>query len=325
MSSPLRFLFLMDPYEALNLETETSLLLMKELIEQGQEVFWVEEEDFTLRQNQLEATTRAVISTAPLTLDIPTHSPLADFSAILIRKDPPFDLGYYHLTLLLEHLPKNLVQINPAKSLRNFNEKLFGLKWPHFVPPTITTANPKSMLAFLQEQGEIVLKPLEDCSGRGISRLKVEDSGAIGQIYALMRPTPESPIRYVTAQRFLPQVAEGDKRVYLLWGKPVGMVNRIPAEDGFLGNIHQGARCVKTSLTLREEEILAELAPVLRQEGLALVGLDLIGEQITEINLTSPSALRQINEVMQTQLEVEMVQSLIRFVQAEAKAAGTAA
>lgn len=308
----MKFLFLMDPYPTLNLETETSLTLMTELLRRGEEVHWTEMTDLALQGAELQIAASRVESVKPFRLGAKTLLPAQEIAALLIRKDPPFDLGYFHLTLVLQHLSPAVLQVNPAQALRDFNEKLFGLQWPQFTPPTLTSANPESFWEFLQAQGEIVVKPLEDCSGRGIQRIKADDPEAKSKLAALVRP--DGKPHFATAQAFLPAVSAGDKRVYLVNGQPLGIVNRIPKEGSFLGNIHQGAVCAASSLTRKEQEIVALIGPELRDLGLFLVGLDLIGERITEINLTSPSALRQINQVTGLQLEVQLVDQLLERV-----------
>ncbi len=308
----MKFLFLMDPYSTLNLETETSLTLMTELLQRREEVYWCEMTDLALQGAQLVLDSRPVLTVQPFALGPVERLPPEVFAALLIRKDQPFDLTYFHLTLLLEHLPAAVLQVNPAPALRRLNEKLYGLHWPEFVPPTLTSANQGHLEEFLQAQGEIVVKPLDDCSGRGIQRLHAQDPEAKAKLQAML--LPDGKPRFVTAQAFLPAVAAGDKRVYLVNGQVLGVVNRIPKEGSFLGNIHQGAICAASSLTLREQLIVETLGPELRREGLFLVGLDLIGERITEINLTSPSALRQINQVTGLKLEVELVNQLLQRV-----------
>jgi len=308
-------LFLMDPYETLNLDTETSLLIIKELLSRGEKAYWTEEVGLSLIQDQVMIQARAVESVHPFQLGPEEQFQAEQFSSILIRKDPPFNISYYHLTLILDHLPPSLVQINPVKALRAFNEKLYGLRWPQFAPPTITTGSPQAMVDFLEMHGDIVIKPLEECSGRGIQRLRSEAPESEELIYVMMSTQGKGSLRYMTAQKFLPAIHQGDKRVFLLNGEPVGMVNRVPAVGSFLGNIHQGARCEATHLSDKEREIVQTLAPVLRAEGLFLVGLDLIGEQITEVNLTSPSALLQINQVMEERLEIPIVDAMLDYIQ----------
>jgi len=308
-----QFLFIMDPYPTLNLETETSLLLMGELLSLGHMVYWTEASQLILRQNRVFGITKRVHAVEPFLLASAEEEPLNRFDVVLMRNDPPFNVSYLHLTYMLDFLDSKVVQFNPARSVRNANEKLFALNWPEWVPPTITTMYAPALEAFLECHGKIVVKPIEDCSGRGIEFLNACQPDAHRRIAAVVTGS-DGKGRFVTAQKFLEQVLEGDKRVYLVNGKPLGIVNRIPAVGSFLANIHQGARCMATELTNREEQIIQAIAPLLREMGLFLVGLDLIGELITEINLTSPSAVRQINQVMGKQIEKEIVVAMLEYV-----------
>ncbi len=306
----------MDPYETLNLETETSLLMMGELMKLGHQVDWVEMEGLSMEGADLWGQVRSLRAVKPFALTPPVHKPLGGYDALVVRKDPPFEINYYHSTLLLDHLPKRVVQINPVAALRQFNEKLFGLFWPHLTPPTWTGMDLEGLLAFALEHQKIVVKPLDDCSGRGITLVEAAQPGLRENLADLLGAGPGKK-RFVTAQRFIPKVSEGDKRIYLVNGKPLGWVNRVPAAGNFLGNIHQGAVCKSTEITAKEAEIVEFLGPQLRSRGLFLVGLDLVGEWVTEINLTSPSAIRQINEVMGKNLEIELVAQMVEYVRAE--------
>lgn len=307
------WLFVMDAYETLNLETETSLLLMEALIARGQRVLWTEMHGVYLDQANLRAGVREVRSARPLTLLPPEDISLSTIDAILVRKDPPFDSSYLHLTYLLGHLDAGIAQFNNVAALRNLNEKLLPLRWPHLTPPTITTMSMAAALGFLGEHKEIVVKPLDDCSGRGILRISSEDEDPRAVLAEAFADQSGAP-RYLIAQAFLPAVREGDKRVFLLDGRAIGAVNRVPAKDSFLANIHQGALCEAAELTDVENSAIAEVGPFLKSEGVLLAGVDFIGGLITEINLTSPSALRQINAVSGIELEQKVVDEMIAHV-----------
>lgn len=301
-----RFLFIMDPFETLNLATETSLLFMEELLSRGHEVLWTEVSDLVLRKDQLHACIRPVKQVAPVAFGDATEIAVNDVDALLVRPDPPFESVYLHLTYLLDFVSQDVLQLNPAAALRNFNEKLSTLRFPGFAPDTLTTQNHAALLAFLKTHGEIVIKPLDECSGRGIERLSAIAPDASVQLETLLKDEDSKP-RFVTAQEFLKDVSLGDKRVYLVGGEPVGAVNRIPKEGGWLGNIHQGARCVETQLTETDKAAISAIKPFLEDNGIVLVGLDLIGGKITEINITSPSAVRQINEVTGQQIHKRII------------------
>ncbi len=314
-----RFLFTMDSYQTLNLETETSLLIMNELLSFGHEVFWTEPDQLVLRDNKVFAFIKPVLSVDPYQTGPEKEEALDGFDAVLIRNDPPFDVNFLHLTYILDFLSPEVVQINPSRSVRSANEKLFALNWPEFVPPTLTTMNVRALEGFLEQYKKIVVKPIEDCSGRGIELLEDGQPGVTDRIKSLIFDD-NGKQRFITAQKYLEQVKHGDKRVYLVDGVPVGAVNRLPAKGSFLANIHQGARCEKTTLTEKEKRIILKISPLLKEMGLFLVGLDLIGEHITEINLTSPSAVRQINQVSGKTIEKEIVVAMLNLIRRHKKA-----
>ena len=311
MSNKLQFVFLMDPYETLNLDTETSLLLMDELMKRGIEVAWLQEDDIRLSDGHLFGRVRQVLGTAPFRLG-PSHSrQLDEFDALLPRIDPPVDINYLQTTQLLDFLSPHVIQFNPASALRNFNEKLLPLLWPQFTPPTLVTRNIADLAAFFAEHRDIMLKPLNDCSGRGITR--VRHRAGLGFRDELEASVARSGLSdtFLLAQKYLPAVQNGDKRIFLLDGEPLGAVNRIPRSADSLANIHQGARCEATSVSGKEVEVLRAIGPFLRRENILLAGADFIGGLLTEVNITSPSALRQINAVSGESLESKIVDAML--------------
>jgi len=311
---PYSFGFLMDPTETLNLETETSLLLMEELLSRGHKAYWFEVAGLALRGNALHAAGRQVRWVEPLEFGPTLDLDLDELDALLPRTDPPFNSTYLHVTYLLDHLGDHVVQFNSASALRNFNEKLLPLRWPDLAPRSLTTMNLEALTSFHDEHKDIVVKPLDDCSGRGIERLKKGEGSEPSKLASLLQDASGAP-RFVQAQEFLAAVSLGDKRVFLVAGEPVGAVNRTPKPGSFLANIHQGAQCTSTELTDQEERAIKRIAPTLRDAGIFLAGLDFIGGKITEINITSPSAIRQINQVMGEEVHEEIVTAMVEHIE----------
>lgn len=305
----------MDPYDTLNLETETSLLLMDELMQRGHSVYWIEPDALHLANDEVVGSPRPLKSVSPFSLGPAKMQHLSDFDCLMIRNDPPFDINFFHLMLILDYLPPRVIQINPPGALRDVNEKISGLRFPNFSPPTMTTKNWEQMLCFAKEQGDIVIKPLGECSGRGVERLSAKDPELEQRLKAMMGEGKGA--RYLTAQVFLPAIYEGDKRVFLVGGECLGVVNRIPADGSFMGNIHQGARCEATELSAHEKEIVDAVADFLKSHNVFIAGIDLIGGKITEINVTSPSAVRQINEVSGLQIHKRIVDKILDYVRRE--------
>ncbi len=305
------FLFLMDPYSSLNLETETSLLIMQELKDRGHAVFWAEANALYLRQEDPRASVQYVESAEPVRLGKKCDRSLNGFDSVLVRFDPPFDVNYLHCTYILDHLAPSVTQFNPVSALRNFNEKLLAMRWPEFTPPTVVAMDQELIRDFAKEHQTIVIKPLDDCSGRGIVKLSYEEILSDDQLLSRILVGQNGGPRYLAAQKYLPAVSKGDKRIFLVDGDIVGYVNRIPKKGEFLANIHQGARCEKTEVSDRENLILEKIRPFIIENGLFLLGVDFIDGFVTEINLTSPSAVRQINQHMGAKIQKKIVDSML--------------
>jgi glutathione synthase len=305
----MHFLFIIDPLDTLNLATETSLLLIEEMTRRGHRTAVATLPDLYLTEQA--AGVRAHAITLDLTrrpfyaLGTPTDRPFADFDLVLMRKDPPVDADYIVATHVLERAAATVPVVNDPVSLRTVNEKLLPLGLSQYAPPTLITDDAARLEAFARTHGRIVLKPLHDCSGRGIELVDAARARQVVGAYVAAHGA-----RYVMAQRFLTGVSAGDKRILLLAGEPIGAVNRIPQSPDHLANIHQGARVEATTLTARERAIVAAVKPVLLARRLWFAGIDVIDGYLTEINVTSPSAARQINHVSGTHVEVPIVDFL---------------
>jgi len=307
--SRMHVLFVIDPLDTLNLTTETSLLLMEELARRGHTTAVTTVPDLFLTE------TGAGVRAAAIRLR-PSGDPFyelgaaadhafTDFDLVLMRKDPPVDTAYLAATFVLERAADDVPVVNDPVSLRTVNEKLWPLSLPQFAPATLISGDVDRLVAFARRHGRVVLKPLEDCSGRGIAL--VDSAQAPQRITDYVAAHPGRP---VLAQQFLEGVAAGDKRILLLAGDPIGAVNRIPRSRDHLANIHQGARVEATTLTARDHAIIAAVKPLLVQRRLWLAGIDVIDGHLTEINVTSPSAARQINAVSGAHIEVPIVDFL---------------
>jgi glutathione synthase len=224
---------------------------------------------------------------------------LAAVDVILMRQDPPFDMGYITATHILEHLTKTTLVVNDPASVRNSPEKLFATHFPGLMPPTLVASDREEIVAFRREHGEIILKPLFGNGGAGVFHLRPEDDNlnALLEMFTTFYREP------IMVQRYIPAVRQGDKRIILVEGEPVGAVLRVPAAGEARANLHVGGAAVKTTLTAREREICAAIGPTLRQQGLVFVGIDVIGDYLTEINVTSPTGIQEINRLDGTRLE----------------------
>ncbi len=227
---------------------------------------------------------------------------LAGFDVVLLRQDPPFDMSYITTTHLLEHIHPRTLVVNDPASVRNAPEKLFVTHFDKVMPPTMITADPRALREFRDEHQDIIIKPLFGNGGAGVFRLKPDDENFASLLEMFSQRSREP----VIAQRYLPEVRQGDKRIILIDGKAAGVVNRVPAEGEARSNMHVGGRPEKCELTPRDREICAAIGPTLRQQGMIFVGIDVIGNWLTEINVTSPTGLQQINRFDGVALEAQI-------------------
>jgi len=312
----MHWLFVIDPLDTLNLSTETSLLLVEEVARRGHVASVATIDDLYLSERGPGVRARSItldLSRQPFyTLGPARDHAFGDFALVLMRKDPPVDESYVLATHILEAACREVPVVNDPVSLRTVNEKLLPLMFPQFSPPTLVSNDPERLGRFAAAHGRIVLKPLEDCSGRGIALVDAAAAATVVPDYLAARGG-----RHVLAQQFLEGVTAGDKRILVLAGEILGAVNRVPRSRDHLANIHQGARVEATTITNRERAIVAAVTPMLLERRLWLAGIDVIDGYLTELNVTSPSAARQINAVSGTYVEVGMVDWLERFAHGE--------
>jgi glutathione synthase len=291
---PLQVAIQMDPVEGINIDTDTTFLLMLEAQTRGHGL-WVYTPDVLSQEDG-----RIFARGRPLNLravkgdhhDLGQMEvrDLSEFDVVLMRQDPPFDMAYITATHFLERIhPVTLVVNNPAE-VRNAPEKLFVTGFPGLQPPTLITSDREALHDFHARHGDMVLKPLYGGGGSGVVRLKADDPNldALLELHALIGR------EQVIAQKFVPAVSKGDKRVILVDGEPVGAINRVPAEGQVRSNLARGGRAEAVELTARDREICEMIGPELKSRGLLFVGIDVIGDYLTEINVTSPTGAQQL-------------------------------
>jgi glutathione synthase len=231
------------------------------------------------------------------------------FDRVLVRKDPPFDLDYYFTTLLLERLRGRVRVANDPRGLREANEKLYALRFPEITPPTLVTRGMAAIADFLKRDGgEGIVKPLDRCGGAGVLHLRADDRN----LHALIELVTDFGRRPVMVQRYLSEARRGDKRILLLDGEPIGALLRVPRPDETRANLHAGGQPERAELDERDREIVARIAPALREDGLGFVGIDVIGGFLTEVNVTSPTGIREIDRLEGVRLEAKVVDWLER-------------
>jgi len=233
------------------------------------------------------------------TLGEPLTTDLSTMDVVLLRQDPPFDMAYITTTHLLEQIHPDTLVVNDPAEVRNAPEKIYVTKYPDLMPPTLITSDPASVRTFRNEHKDIILKPLYGNGGAGVFHLKpnAENLGSLLEMFAAQWREP------LIAQRYLPEIRQGDKRIILVDGKPAGAVLRMPGDNEARANFHAGGTALRADLTDREQEICARIGPELKARGLIFVGIDVIGGYLTEINVTSPTGIQEINRLSGARIE----------------------
>lgn len=284
----------MDHINSIRIAGDTSFALCLEAQARGHALYHYTPDRLSMRDGIVRARVEELqvrdVEGDHFTLGEPVSRDLSDMDVVLLRQDPPFDMNYITTTHLLERIhPKTLVVNDPAW-VRNSPEKIFVTEFPDLMPDTLITKDPQEIVAFRKEFGDIILKPLYGNGGAGVFHLADGDRNltSLLEMFGQMFREP------IIAQRYLMDVRAGDKRIILIDGEPVGAINRVPSESDARSNMHVGGRAEKTELTEREREICARIGPSLRERGFILVGIDVIGDYMTEINVTSPTGIREV-------------------------------
>ena len=302
----------MDPIESINIDTDSSFMMALEAQRRGHRLFHYHPRDLSLTGNTLTARVRPLTVErkrgAHYTLGEAALTDLSTLDVILMRQDPPFDMAYITATHMLEHVQPKVLVLNDPAEVRNAPEKLFVTKFPDLMPPTLITSDKQAILDFRAQYKDIIVKPLFGNGGAGVFHLKPDDEN-LGSLLELFTQLYREP---VIVQKYLPEIRQGDKRIILIDGEPAGAVSRMPQDGEARANFHAGGSAKKTELTPREREICAAIGPMLREKGLVFVGIDVIGDYMTEINVTSPTGIQEINRLDGTQLEVTLWDAIER-------------
>lgn len=306
----LKMAFIMDPVESINTEKDTTFVLMLEAQARGHEVWYLELRDLFVKENKAFGNATSITverSESFYKLGKTDTCELEDFDAVWMRKDPPVNNDFLYATYILSLLDENKTKVlNNPTGIRESNEKLYSLFFPEVIPQSIVTKNINQLLDFLSEYGgEMVVKPLDGHGGEGIFYVREGDRNT----NVILESITKFGTEYIIAQEFIKEVSEGDKRIIVLNGKPLGAVLRVPKPGGeFRSNFHSGGSPAKSDLTKRDIEICKVLAPRFRKDGLYFVGLDVIGGYVTEINTTSPTGVQEINRLNGVKLETQVIE-----------------
>ncbi len=301
---PLKVAVQMDPLESINIDGDSTFALMLEAQARGHELWHYEVRHLALREGRPQPAGRTTDRVTALARPVrvqrqrgahfeagpATRIELAGMDVVLMRQDPPFDMAYISATHILEHIHPATLVVNDPAAVRNAPEKLLVTHFPDLMPPTLVTWDAEAIRAFRAEYKDIIVKPLFGNGGAGVFRIKPDDEN-LASLLEMHFARSREPLMI---QRYEKAVRQGDKRIILIDGEPAGALNRVPAEGEARSNMHVGGRAERVALTARDEEICARIGPLLREQGLIFVGIDVIGEYLTEINVTSPTGLQEI-------------------------------
>ena len=303
----------MDPIASINPKKDSTLAMLLAAQRRNWTLYYIEQQDLLLRDGKLFAHTRQlhVADDETQWFDFDTEPELmeaARLNVILMRKDPPLDIQYIHTTYLLELAEaEGVLIVNKPQSLRDANEKLYTGWFPQCCPPTVVSRRLDHLRDFLSEQHDIIIKPLEGMGGMAIFRLRQGDPN----ISVALETLTDNGQRYIMAQRYLPEIVHGDKRILLVDGEPIPYaLARIPATGETRGNLAAGGRGQGIALSARDYWICEQVAPALKQKGLMFVGLDVIGNYLTEINVTSPTCIRELDKLYELDIAGKLMDAI---------------
>jgi len=290
----MKIAFQMDPIGSVNITADSTFRLAEEAQARGHELFYYGPDDLAYEEGRITARGQSLTvqrqQGAHATLGPREKVDLAGFDVVWLRQDPPFDMHYITTTHLLDRLAATTLVVNDPFWVRNSPEKLLVLNFPDLTPPTTIARDLQTIREFKAKHGDVILKPLYGNGGAGVFRLDANDRN-LSSLHELFTGFSREPL---IVQNYLPAVSKGDKRVILIDGEPVGAINRVPAEGEVRSNMHVGGRPEKVALTDRDREICAAIGPVLREKGQVFVGIDVIGDWLTEINVTSPTGIQEL-------------------------------
>ena len=294
----MKLAFVVDPLDSFKIYKDTTFAIMREAAARGHTLYAIEQEDLSWRGGTVCGNARRIELSGRkpqwYRVDDPARLPLSDFDAVLMRKDPPFDMEYLYSTYLLELAESHGARVfNRPRAIRDWNEKMGIARFPQFIAPTVVARHENPIREFLSEHGDIILKPLDGMGGTSVFRVRNDDPN----INVIIETITHYGRRTIMAQRYIPEIQDGDKRILLIGGKPVPhALARIPKAGETRGNLAAGGIGVARELSKRDREIAETVGAALAKEGLLLVGLDVIGDYLTEVNVTSPTCFQEITD-----------------------------
>ena len=290
----MKIAFQMDPIQTVNINADSTFRIAEEAQSRGHELFFYTPDHLAFQEGKVTARghyfTVQRVQGHHADLSEMQEVDLADFDVVWLRQDPPFDMHYITTTHLLDLIHPDTLVVNDPFWVRNYPEKLLVLRFPDLTPPTTIARDLETIKAFKEKHSDVILKPLYGNGGAGVFRLDQNDRN-LASLHEVFTGFSREPL---IVQKFLPDVSNGDKRVILVDGEPIGAINRVPAKGETRSNMHVGGRPEKVGLTERDRRICAAIGPLLREKGQIFVGIDVIGDYLTEINVTSPTGIQEL-------------------------------
>lgn len=303
----MKFLFLMDPLETVKFEKDTTFMLMLESHLRGHEIYYIPKDGISLINGKLYfhsiKVTPQAIEHEPFIEEHVARLSQDDIHAIFIRPDPPFDENYLMNTWLLDHLPKHIAVINNPSGVRTVNEKIWSAQFTDYVPPTIVSSNKHDLLEFITKHKDIIAKPTNAFGGQSVFHIEAGHTNTKVILETLSKSYNEK----IILQRYIPEAKNGDKRILLLNGEILGALLRIHSDDEHRNNFYAGGRPATAQITDKDNKIVETLKPYLQTLGLYFVGIDILGDYLIEVNVTSPTCLQEINRLYNVQLEKKVI------------------
>ena len=300
----------MDPIGPINIDGDSTFRIMEEAQARGHSLFYYTPDKLVFQEGRVTAkgwpVTVQRVHGDHFRLGDEIEVDLSDFDVLWLRQDPPFDMGYITTTHILDMIHPDTLVVNDPFWVRNYPEKLLVLNFPDLTPPTMIARDLETLKEFRARHGDVILKPLYGNGGAGVFKLSQGDSN-LASLHEMFAGINREPL---IMQKFLPDVSKGDKRVILVDGEPVGAINRVPAAGETRSNMHVGGRPEKVDLTERDLEICAAIGPLLREKGQVFVGIDVIGDRLTEINVTSPTGLQELERFEGTNVTAKIWEAI---------------
>ena len=297
--------FIMDPLEGINKKKDTSYILMVAALERGHRVFHIDQNDLEIREGAVVYSQVTEVKN-PFQAQKKVEMSLSEMQYIWVRKDPPFDRRYFYTTLILDYLPSSTKVLNRPQSLRDWNEKLCALRYGKWVPETLISQDVESILQFVQRQESVIIKPIDGFGGKGIIKVQKDDP----ELKKKVLQSTQNASHKVVVNEFIQEAELGDKRILLVNGEPIGAILRVAEVKGGLNNLDQGGRAQRVELSDFDQQLCREMKADLLDAGLFFVGIDLLGEKLTEINVTSPTGLQELIQFSKTPHHLHIIELL---------------